>query len=69
MVIQNGKLDVHAQYLDRRRLHLHGQGRDVGGDHTEGVFHIFGVIDGLDVDSLGRLWRPRSSQLGDRDPW
>ena len=25
----------------------------------KGVFHIFGVINGLDVDSLGTLWRPR----------
>jgi lipoprotein-anchoring transpeptidase ErfK/SrfK len=24
-----------------------------------GQFHIFAVIDGLDVDSLGALWRPR----------
>jgi cell wall hydrolase len=24
-----------------------------------GVFHIYRVIDGLDVDSLGALWRPR----------
>ena len=24
-----------------------------------GVYHIFGVINGLDVDSLGALWRPR----------
>jgi hypothetical protein len=24
-----------------------------------GVFHIYNVIDGLDVDSLGELWRPR----------
>ena len=24
-----------------------------------GVFHIFWTIDGLDVDSLGALWRPR----------
>ena len=24
-----------------------------------GVFHIYNVIDGLDVDSLGALWRPR----------
>ena len=24
-----------------------------------GVFHIFATIDGLDVDSLGALWRPR----------
>lgn len=24
-----------------------------------GVFHIFGSINGLDVDSLGALWRPR----------
>ena len=24
-----------------------------------GVFHIFSTIDGLDVDSLGALWRPR----------
>ena len=25
----------------------------------KGVFHIIGVINGLDVDSLGALWRPR----------
>ena len=25
----------------------------------KGVFHIFGAINGLDVDSLGTLWRPR----------
>jgi peptidoglycan hydrolase-like protein with peptidoglycan-binding domain len=25
----------------------------------EGVFHTFRVIDGLDTDSLGSLWRPR----------
>ncbi len=24
-----------------------------------GIFHIYNVIDGLDVDSLGALWRPR----------
>jgi lipoprotein-anchoring transpeptidase ErfK/SrfK len=24
-----------------------------------GVFHIYNVINGLDVDSLGELWRPR----------
>jgi hypothetical protein len=24
-----------------------------------GVYHIFSTIDGLDVDSLGALWRPR----------
>jgi len=24
-----------------------------------GVFHTYRVIDGLDVDSLGALWRPR----------
>ena len=24
-----------------------------------GVFHVYNVIDGLDVDSLGALWRPR----------
>ncbi|MGO9197536.1 MAG: peptidoglycan-binding protein [Acidimicrobiales bacterium] len=25
----------------------------------QGVFHIFAAIDGIDVDSLGTLWRPR----------
>jgi peptidoglycan hydrolase-like protein with peptidoglycan-binding domain len=24
-----------------------------------GVFHVYNVIDGLDIDSLGALWRPR----------
>ena len=29
-----------------------------------GVFHIYNVIDGLDVDSLGALWRPRFFEGG-----
>jgi len=59
MVIQNGKL-------------VHTFNTSTGGGYTyvdngvtsvaltpQGVFHIFAVIDGLDVDSLGALWRPR----------
>jgi lipoprotein-anchoring transpeptidase ErfK/SrfK len=29
-----------------------------------GVFHVYNVIDGLDVDSLGALWRPRFFEGG-----
>ena len=29
-----------------------------------GVYHIFATIDGLDVDSLGALWRPRFFTYG-----
>lgn len=59
MVVDNGKL-------------LHTLNTSTGGGYTyvdqgvtsvaitpTGVFHIYNVIDGLDVDSLGALWRPR----------
>jgi len=59
MVIQGGKL-------------THTFNTSTGGGYTyvdggvtsvaitpTGVFHIFAAIDGLDVDSLGALWRPR----------
>jgi len=59
MVVNNGKL-------------LHILNTSTGGGYTytdmgvtsvaitpTGVFHIYAVIDGLDVDSLGALWRPR----------
>ena len=59
MVINNGKL-------------LHILNVSTGGGYTytdmgvtsvaitpSGVFHIYAAINGLDVDSLGALWRPR----------
>jgi lipoprotein-anchoring transpeptidase ErfK/SrfK len=59
MVVNGGKL-------------LHTLNVSTGGGYTytdegvtsvaitpSGVFHIYNVIDGLDVDSLGALWRPR----------
>jgi len=59
MVVDGGKL-------------LHTLNTSTGGGYTyvdqgvtsvaitpTGVFHIFATIDGLDVDSLGALWRPR----------
>lgn len=59
MVVNGGKL-------------LHTLNISTGGGYTyvdqgitsvaitpSGVFHIYNVIDGLDVDSLGALWRPR----------
>jgi hypothetical protein len=59
MVIQNGKLAYTLNtstgggytYSDK-------SGTSVAITPT-GVFHIFATIDGLDVDSLGALWRPR----------
>ena len=59
MVVNGGKL-------------LHTLNTSTGGGYTyvdqgvtsvaitpSGVFHVYNVIDGLDVDSLGALWRPR----------
>jgi hypothetical protein len=64
MVVNNGKL-------------LHTLNTSTGGGYTyvdqgvtsvaitpSGVFHIFATIDGLDVDSLGELWRPRFFEGG-----
>jgi len=65
MVIQGGKL-------------THTFNTSTGGGYTyvdggvtnvaitpTGVFHIYEVIDGLDVGSLGALWRPRFFEGGD----
>lgn len=59
MVVNGGKL-------------LHTLNTSTGGGYTyvdqgvtsvaitpSGVFHVYNVINGLDVDSLGALWRPR----------
>ncbi|MGA2528097.1 MAG: L,D-transpeptidase family protein [Acidimicrobiales bacterium] len=59
MIIQNGKLAWTLNtstgggytYTDKT-------GTSVAITPT-GVYHIFSTIDGLDVDSLGALWRPR----------
>jgi hypothetical protein len=64
MVVDNGKL-------------LHILNTSTGGGYTyvdqgvtsvaitpSGVFHVFNVIDGLDIDSLGALWRPRFFDSG-----
>ena len=59
MVVNNGKL------LDTLNTSTGGgytyvdQGITSVAITPSGVFHVYNVIDGLDVDSLGALWRPR----------
>jgi len=59
MIIQNGKL---AYILNTSTgggyTYTDKNGTSLAVTPT-GVFHIFSTIDGLDVDSLGALWRPR----------
>jgi peptidoglycan hydrolase-like protein with peptidoglycan-binding domain len=64
MIIQNGKLAYTLNtstgggytYSDK-------SGTSVAITPT-GIYHIFSTIDGLDVDSLGALWRPRFFTYG-----
>jgi lipoprotein-anchoring transpeptidase ErfK/SrfK/predicted lipoprotein with Yx(FWY)xxD motif len=59
MIVNNGKL------LDTLNTSTGGgytytdQGVTSVATTPSGVFHIYNTIDGLDVDSLGALWRPR----------
>jgi peptidoglycan hydrolase-like protein with peptidoglycan-binding domain len=64
MVVQNGKL---AYTLNTSTgggyTYSDSNGTSVAITPT-GVYHIFSTIDGLDVDSLGALWRPRFFTYG-----
>jgi lipoprotein-anchoring transpeptidase ErfK/SrfK len=64
MVIQNGKL-VHTFNTSTGGGYTYTSGGVTSVAITpRGVFHIFATIDGLDVDSLGALWRPRFFDSG-----
>jgi peptidoglycan hydrolase-like protein with peptidoglycan-binding domain len=64
MIIQNGKL---AYTLNTSTgggyTYSDSTGTSVAITPT-GTYHIFSTIDGLDVDSLGALWRPRFFTYG-----
>ena len=59
MVLQNGKLAYTLNTSTGGGYTYTDKGVTSVAITPKGVFHIFGAIDGLDVDSLGRLWRPR----------
>jgi peptidoglycan hydrolase-like protein with peptidoglycan-binding domain len=59
MVMQNGKLAYTLNTSTGGGYTYTDKGVTSLAITPKGLFHIFGVIDGLDVDSLGRLWRPR----------
>ena len=59
MVIQGGKLAYTLNTSTGGGYTYVDQGVTSVAITPRGVFHIFAVIDGLDVDSLGALWRPR----------
>ena len=59
MVIQGGKLAYTLNTSTGGGYTYTDKGVTSVAITPTGVFHIFGVINGLDVDSLGALWRPR----------
>ncbi len=59
MVLQNGKLAYTLNTSTGGGYTYTDKGVTSLAITPKGVFHIFGAINGLDVDSLGRLWRPR----------
>ena len=59
MVIQGGKLAYTLNTSTGGGYTYTDKGVTSVAITPRGVFHIFGVINGLDVDSLGALWRPR----------
>jgi predicted lipoprotein with Yx(FWY)xxD motif len=59
MVIQNGKLAYTLNTSTGGGYTYTDKGVTSVAITPRGVFHIFGDINGLDVDSLGALWRPR----------
>jgi hypothetical protein len=59
MVIQHGKLAYILNVSTGGGYTYTDKGVTSVAITPRGVFHIFSVINGLDVDSLGALWRPR----------
>jgi len=59
MVIQGGKLAYTLNTSTGGGYTYTDKGVTSVAITPTGVFHIFGYINGLDVDSLGALWRPR----------
>ena len=59
MVIQGGKLAYTLNTSTGGGYTYTDKGVTSVAITPTGVYHIFGVINGLDVDSLGALWRPR----------
>ncbi len=59
MVVDGGKL-LHTLNISTGGGYTYvDQGVTSVATTPSGVFHVYNVIDGLDVDSLGALWRPR----------
>jgi lipoprotein-anchoring transpeptidase ErfK/SrfK len=59
MVVDGGKL-LHTLNVSTGGGYTYvDQGVTSVATTPSGVFHVYNVIDGLDVDSLGALWRPR----------
>ena len=59
MVVDNGKLRYTFNTSTGGGYTYRSEGVTAVAITPEGVFHIFSAIDGLDVDTLGALWRPR----------
>jgi lipoprotein-anchoring transpeptidase ErfK/SrfK len=64
MVIQGGKLAYTLNTSTGGGYTYVSQGVTSVAITPRGVFHIFAVIDGLDVAPLGELWRPRFFEGG-----
>ncbi len=64
MVIRGGKLAYTLNTSTGGGYTYTDQGVTSVAITPSGVFNIYAVIDGLDVDSLGALWRPRFFDSG-----
>lgn len=59
MVLVNGKLTYTLNTSTGGGYTYTDKGVSYLAETPTGIYHIFATIDGLDVDSLGALWRPR----------
>jgi len=59
MVVDNNKVLYTLNTSTGGGYTYYDQGGTYVAETPTGVFHIYAVIDGLDVDTLGALWRPR----------
>jgi L,D-transpeptidase-like protein/putative peptidoglycan binding protein len=64
MIIQNGKLVYTLNTSTGGGYTYTDDGVTSVAITPTGIFHIYATIDGLDVDSLGALWRPRFFEGG-----
>lgn len=64
MILRNGKIFETLNTSTGGGYTYYDQGTTAIAETPEGVFHVYREVDGLVVDTLGALWRPKYFDTG-----